>query len=75
MGKIYVCEHGCKYEGGSAFAASTSLVRAWKLIRDERMKGEAPAYDGQKRQKVEFHGPWHWSNGYDYWCIRVYDDA
>lgn len=74
MGKIYVLESGCKYEGGSAFAASTSLTRAWKLLRERRIEGERIDGHGRK-QVVRLVGKLAWASDYDYFCIRVYEDA
>lgn len=74
MPKIYVLESGCKYEGGSAFAASTNFLRAWKLLRERRIEGERLDGHGRK-QVVRLVGKWHWASDYDYFCISEYDDA
>ena len=74
MGKIYVCESGCKYEGGSAFGASTSLARAWLKIRERRIEAEGHHY-GFGREVVRLVGKWHWVTNFDYFLIREYDDA
>jgi len=73
MTKIYVCESGCRYEGGSAFAASTNLVRAWKLMRERRIECETSAHE--RRQVVKLVGKNYWLSDYDYFCIREYDNA
>ena len=73
-GVIYVLEHGCRFEGGSAFAASTSLVRAWKLMRERRIEAEAEKIAGMPRKIFRLVGPMHWVGAYDYFIIRVYDN-
>lgn len=71
---IYVLEHGCKFEGGAAFAASTSLVRAWKLMRERRIEAEAEKIASMPRQVFRLVGPMHWAGEFDYFIIRAYDD-
>ena len=73
MSNIYVCETGCRYEGGSAFAASTSFVRAWKLMRGKRIEGEIDAFG--KKQVVKLSGKNYWLSDYDYFCIREYENS
>ena len=70
MSKIYVCERGCRYEGGAAFAASTNLVRAWKLVREARIEAETSNHD-----KIRLVGKNYWLSDYDYFCIREYENA
>ncbi len=73
MSKIYVCETGCRYEGGAAFAASTSFVRAWKLLRAARIEGETSAHD--KRQVLKLVGKNYWVSDFDYFRIRELENA
>lgn len=59
---IYVVESGCRYEGGSAFAASTSHLKAWLELRKHRTpNAKLIAKD-------------YWRDKYDYFCIRVFED-
>ena len=74
MSKIYVCESGCKYEGGSIFAASTSFSRAWLAMRNHRIEAEKMQH-GLERQIVRLDGKWYWTTNFDYFLIREYDDA
>ena len=73
MSKIYVCESGCRHEGGAAFAASTSFVRAWKLMREARIEGETSRYN--KGQIVKLVGKNHWMSEFDYFRIRELENA
>ena len=60
---IYVLERGCRYEGGSAFAASTSYLAAWKEIRKHRPPD------------AKLLGKDCWGDAYDYWMIRRFKEA
>ena len=55
---IYVLERGCQYEGGSAFAASTSHIAAWKEMRKHR-----PANARLVAKDC-------WLDDYDYYIIK-----
>ena len=74
MTTIYVCESGCKYEGGSAFAASTSLVSAWRLMRKQMIEHA----DYMRRLRIggyiKLKGKMYWEYGSDYFQIRKFDD-
>ena len=71
---IYICETGCKYEGGSAFAATTHLPTAWRLIRERRIAGEADRRCG-RRQVTKLKGWMWWEDDFDYYIIKRYVDA
>ena len=73
MSKIYVCETGCRHEGGAAFAASTSFVRAWKLLRTARIEGETSNHN--KRQVLKLVGKNYWVSDFDYFRIRELENA
>jgi len=63
--KIYVCEVGCKYEGGSAFFASTNYLKAWKKIREKRLK---------ENQMLRLIDKDKWEGEFEYFVIRVFED-
>ena len=75
--KIYVCESGCPYDGGSAFAATTSLLKAWRIIRDRRIAAEQEERDMPWREPdfIKYDGNYFWSGRYEYFRIRVFEDA
>lgn len=72
MTKIYVCETGSIFEGGSAFAATTNFTKAWKLIRDMRIDAEKDVRF--RYSKSELRGKWFWVHGHSYFLIREFDD-
>ena len=63
MAKIYVCEHGNIYEGGRAFSATTSYIKACLAV--EAMKSKT-----EMRQK----GKNYWSDGFFYIRILTFED-
>ena len=72
--KIYVCESGCKYEGGSAFYATTSYLDAWKAVRAKRIEGESKrdgVCDSERYFKIIDKN--YWANWADYYLIREFD--
>ena len=75
MQKIYVCERGYKYEGGSAFLATTSYQKAWRAVRDERLKDELDKNsDMNKRRYFNATHKNHWENYFDYYAIRIFEE-
>ncbi len=74
MTTIYVCESGCKYEGGSAFAASTSLVSAWRLMRKQMIEHAEYMRRMRIRGHIKLEGKMYWEHGSEYFQIRKFDD-
>lgn len=62
---IYVCESGCKYEGGAAFFASTNYLLAWKEMRKKRLEktNNLPILKDKD----------YWESEYDYFIIRSFE--
>ena len=71
MAKIYVCQSGCKYEGGSAFYASTSFIKAWKRLREARIQVARCPLSGTMRLLNNTH----WENDMEYFSITAFSDG
>lgn len=71
---IYVCESGSVHEGGSAFAASTSLKAAWLTMRDARIAYAARMKQILPRDVTRLVDEMYWEHGCDYFIIRKFND-
>ena len=72
--KIYVCECGCKYEGGYAFLATSSYIEAWKAIRAKRFNEEIKSISEKERVYFKLIDKNHWESKYDFLSIKVFDE-
>ena len=82
--KIYVCESGCVYEGGSAFYATTNYVDAWKTVRSKRVQyftRWSNNHQGKKYVKKDRDTAFEnlkaignncWQSNYNYVRIRIF---
>ena len=73
---IYVCESGVRYEGGYSFYASTSYVKAWKALREERIRAfnNRPKAKGRSPNEMRLVDRDYWQCDYDYLMIRRFTD-
>lgn len=71
---IYVCQKGCVHEGGNSFAASTSLVAAWKELRKKRDEYLGWAERCSIKDVLRLKGWMYWEYGSDYFVIQKFDD-
>lgn len=85
--KIYVCESGCVYEGGSVFYATINYKDAWLKVRERRINAfnwwqnnieshkyrtkKDSAYKNYKRTKDKNY----WIDNYnnEYLTIKIYE--
>ena len=80
MTKIYVCERGNVYEGGRVFCATTSLTKAWLAVRAIRLESTQSHLNSHvfnfpfSKAEMQPLGKNYWSDGYDYICIRAFED-
>ena len=71
---IYVIETGCRYEGGGADSATTSLSAAFKRARELRIVIESEKIGNHERQILRPSGRLFWVGDFDYVCIREFEE-
>jgi len=71
---IYVCEYGCRYEGGAVLIATTNYLKAWKALRAKRLEDEKKAHRSLYPNETRLIDKDYWSGEYYYYAIRRFED-